>query len=324
MSGGEGEGRGWIVVLVAMGMLTAGLTAAYVAAPFDPPPGHADTGGPDLVDPKHRIAAVTDDGLLVVIDARDGSVAEAVRTGHQIDPVDLEIGTDRETAYTVSAPDGAIDAVRLRTGHHQRRATGRAISLGLISFPQLPRTVERPDVEQLAYVDQGGRGIDAIVLENLTTGEHRRLEAASDDAPFGRIDDLVLSPFDNWLFGIADGGTVLFRLDTERVEILEEAVVARSLRGIERFVDATPFADGVAAIVETGGGDTAVVVIDRQTLDPVEVLLEDAPDRLTAIDADVAANRLLVVTEAGDLLRLSADHGWEPQLLAEDVRLAAW
>lgn len=304
--------------------LTATATVAYVAAPFDASPNErADTGRPGMVEPAHRIVAVRADGSLAVLDAEDGGLSEVVvpAPGTGIDAI--EAGSDREAAYVVR-PGETIDLIRLKTGTDERWADGRSVSLGPVAFPQLARTTPRPEVERLAFVVPGEDG-DEIIVENHTTGDRRRIDAAGPGGrPFTTIDDLVLSPVGNRLFGVADGGTTVFRIDLDRMSTLSQAVTSTVPEG-GRIIDATAFGDGLAAVVRSPAGDAALVEIERRSLTPGQLLLsEDATTDLRTVDADARAAGLLLVTGDSQLLVLEPAIDDAPRLLADGVRLAAW
>lgn len=319
----EHRGRGWVAALAAMALVTAAAVVGYVAAPFDPAPNvEADTGAPDVVDAEHRIVAVDDDGALVILDDRDGTLSEIVRPGVEGELAGLDVTAGHEAAY-VEREDGTIDLVRLKTGEAERHSSGHALALGPIAFPQLPRTVERPKVEQMATV-QTSTGDETIVVENLTTGARQHIEG-DGDGPIERIDHVSLSPFQNRLFGVANDGTALFRIDVDRAESLSQATVVEAPDDVARYGHITPFGDTIAAIVERDGGATELVEIDRRTLEPSDVLLTSDDDgALRSVDADAEATSLLVTTEDGTLLEWTPALGGEPRQLASGIALAVW
>lgn len=216
---------------------------------------------------------------------------------------------------------GVVDLVRLRTGTTERLASGRTLSVGPIAFPQLSRTTRRPDVERLAHVVPGEGG-DEIVVENLTTGDRRRLgPPAVGTRPFGAI-DLVLSPVGNRLFGVADGGTTLFRLDLDRMSELSQAVTS-PVPGAGRILDATAYGDGVAAVVQ-GSAGVELVEISRD-LQPAATLLDhDAAEGLERVDSDARAARMPLVTDRARLVLFDPADGARPRPLADRISLAAW
>ncbi len=319
----EQEGRGWILVLAGMVLLTVAAVVAFELAPFDPPPNErADTGTPGVVRAEYRIVALQDDGSLVILDDRTGEVSEVVRREDAGSVSVLDTTASHKSAY-LTFDNGAIDLVHLKSGEEVHHDTGRATTIGPIAFPQLPRTVPRPAAEQMAFVTDGDGG-DQVTVENLTTGGEHVIEAAG--GALASIDDLVLSPFENRLFGIADDGHTLFRLDTDRSDSLDQAATAGAPADVERYVDATPHADTIAAIVQRADGSTDLVEIDRETLEPTEVLYDAPPDgeRFRSVDADEKATTFLLVTEDGRLLRFAPSKDSEPQALADGVDRAVW
>lgn len=316
--------RRWIITLVAMVALTAAATVAYLATPFSPAPNErADTGRPGIVEAGQRIAVVRTDGSVAVLDARDGALSEVVVPEPERSIGAIEVGSDRQAAYVVRSGE-VIDLLRVETGTGERWADGRTLAIGPVAFPQLARTTPRPDVERLAFVVPGRDG-DEIVVENHTTGDRRRIDASGPgERPFGTIDDLVLSPVGNRLFGVADRGTTVFRIDLDRMSTLSQAVISTVPEG-GRIVDATAFGDGLAAVVEDPAGDATLVEIERRGLTPGQLLLSgDTVADLRTIDADARAAGLLLVTRSGELLILRPAVDDEPQLIADGVRLAAW
>lgn len=317
---GTRESRGWIIVLVAMVVLTAGCTVGYLAAPFETPPAERAGRSPGhTVAPEHRIAAVTEEGSLVLIDGRDGSPTETVVPDGMNEIADLELGSDRETAY-ISERSGppSIGLVRLRAGEDETLGNGAAVTVGPLSYPQLDRDIERPEVDQMAFVRRRD-GTDHIVIENLVTGSRTVLGPRDGSSPFRTIDDLVWSPFDNRLFGIADGGRLLFRLDADRARTLDDAVVNEAAEGT-RWRDATPYGDGLAVIAESA--DRFEILEVERRLEPVGVILDTGTTPLRGIDADSEAAVLLATTTAGELLRV--DRRGEPAVVTNGIRLAAW
>lgn len=312
---------GWIVMLLAMVLVTVLATVGYFAAPFDPAPNaEADTGDPGTIAAEHRIVGLRDDGAIVILDDRDGSLSEIVTPDAGGEVSDLVVGADLEAAF-LGRPDGTIDLLRIKTGLAERHSSGRAVTVGPIAFPQLPRTVDRPAVEQMARVEPAG--VAAIVVENITTGAEHRIER-DDRGSVAEIEDLALSPFQNRLFGIADGGTALFRLEVDRAESLSQATVADAPDDVTRYLDITPLGDAVAAIVERPSGGTELVVVDRRTLEPTDVLFVAEDARLRSVDADATATSVLLTTGDGSLLELSPASGDGPRQLASGIVLAVW
>ena len=331
MSARGGGGRGWMVVLVAMVLLTVGCLVGYLAAPFEPAPAaRAERTGPGVVPAEQRIVAVTDDGALVVLDEGDGTLSETVVPEGMGDVTELEVGGDHEVAYVGRGDDAgserpSIGLVRLRTGEEERTAEGRVPAVGPVSFPQLDVNVERPELEQMAFVSTQD-GIDVVVVENLVTGSRTTIGPRSTgDPPFGPIDDLVWSPSDNRLFGIADGGRVLFWLDADRARSLDEAVVSEPLPDGARWVDATSYGDGLAVVREAGDGRTEILEVGRRRLEPTGRSWSVASSvRLETVDSDPRTSALLATTAGGDLLRFSAAGDDEPVQLSGGIALAAW
>lgn len=323
MSGRE-EGRGWIAVLAAMVVLTAGALVAYLLAPYDPSPNErADTGTPGTVDADHRVIAVQADGALVILDERTGERSEIVTPRTEGTVTVLQTTADLHAAYVVR-DDASIELIRLRTGDSTPFDTGRAATIGPIAFPQLDRTVPRPRAEQIAFVSSL-EGREAITVENLTTGSEHTIEPAPDGRVRGIV-DLALSPFENQLFGVSDDGLALFRLDADLVDSLEQADAVDAPAAVERYVDITPYRDAVAAIVERSDGSTDLVEIDPGTLRPTAVLHETGPEgpRLRMIDADAKATSLLIVTENDRLLAFTPSKDEAPRPLADGVARAVW
>ncbi len=321
----ESSDRGWIAVLAVMVLVTAACAVGYFLAPFDAPLAEAaDTGTNGLVAARDRIVAVTEDGALVVLDRRDGSLSETVLASGVPADTAIDVGEKHEAAYVVgSGTDPVIRSVSVRTGKRKDLASGRLVSIGPIAFPTLARDIQRPAAEHMAWVT-GHDGVDAIDVQNLVTGSTETIGARSQDPPFRSVDDLVWSPFENRLFGIADGGHQLFRLDADRATTLEEAVVADVPDGIDHWIDATPWGDGLAVIGQTSSGATKVVEIDRKTLAVVGTLYAPTDaSALRTVDADSSATELLITTDAGTLLELTDTHE-VPTTLAQRIARAVW
>lgn len=313
-------GQGWVLSLGAMVLVTVACTVGYLAAPFDPPPNReADTGAPGVVAPEQRVVAVRDDGAVVLLDHRTGQVSEVVRPDGLGQARGLAVGGSREAAYAADGDDRIV-LLRLRSGEETTHSSGRAVALGRLHHPNLARTTEVPEVEQLAHV-AGAEG-DALVVENLVTGERHHMGARTDDPPFEEIGDLTWSPFANRLYGIGDGGRTLFRIDTDRARALEDAVDVDRDAGRWRSVAA--LGDGLAAVEERADG-TRLVRVDVGSFETVEVLL--ATDRLPElrwVTSDASGRRLLLGTGEGRLLRWEPASEPEPTELAEDILLADW
>lgn len=322
MSGAGGE-RGWIAVLAMMAVLTAACIVGYLAAPFDPPPtDRVQRSAADVVSPEHRIVAIRDNGTLVLVDARDGEVSDVVVPDGMEGVLTLDVGRSREAAY-LGRDDGTVSVLRLRTGEEDALTNGHLPDVGPMSFPQLDADIERPEVEQLASVVSSGE-TDRISVENLTTGSRTVLGPEGRPPPFHEIDDLAWSPSENVLFGIADGGTVLFRIDADRAGSLHDAVVSDPLPDGDRWIDATAYGDGLAVIHRSAGGDTEIVEVDRRLQRSSVIFRPESPITLTALDADESAAALLITAASGELLHLSSRASEASVLVACCVSRAAW
>ena len=323
----ETSDRGWILVLVGMVVVTAACMIGYFLAPFDAPLAEAaDTGTNGLAPARDRIVAITEDGALVVLDRHDGSLSETVLPPGRLDAdTAVDVGEKHQSAYLVGSGDAAdIRSVSVRSGKQKHLATGRLVTLGPIAFPTLARDIQRPAAEHMAWVTAHD-GVDAIEVQNLVTGSTETIGARSQDPPFRSVDDLVWSPFENRLFGIAGDGHQLFRLDADRATTLEEAVVADVPDGIDHWIDATPWGDGLAVLAQTSDGATKIVEIDRKTLEPVGTLFTPTGSTtLRSIDADPSATALLVTTDDGTLLEVVPGSGDGPTTLAEGIARAVW
>ena len=153
----------------------------------------------------------------------------------------------------------------------------------------------------------------------LVTGDGGSLEAVSDSAPFGDGEELAWRVFGNGLYGIAEGGRSVFRLDVDRARTTDEALV-RPAEEEERWLDVTAYQDGLAALRRTAGG-TEIVTLDGRSLEPVGRPVA-TPTPFSAIDSDRAAERLLGTAETGVLWTLDADDSW--RRLADGVDEARW
>ncbi len=309
----ESSDRGWIAVLVVMVLITAGCVVGYFLAPFEAPPAKAaDTAAPGLVAPEYRIAAITTDGALVVLDRRDGSVSEIVRRSG-FDGTVIDVGHEVGAAYVSGTePTTEIRSVSLRTGTVKHLATGGHVAVGPIAYPELDRNIERPAADQMAFVVRVD-GQDAIEVQNLVTGSTARIAAATADPRIQSIVDLAWSPLDNRLFGIADDGSLLFTLAADQVTAVEEArapsldeaTTASPPGDIDRWVDGTAWGTTFAVIGRTSDGGSRIVEVDRKTLEPVDTLF-DAPagTELTTVTSDPTRSALLATTADGDLLEI--------------------
>lgn len=321
MSAGRRD-RGWIAVLGVLGVLVAGCTVAYLAAPFETPPAErVDRTSEHVVAPEHRIVAVRDDGSLQVIDARDGTVSETILGSGLADVEAVDTGHHRETAYV--AAGGSIRLIRLRTGDGETLARGRAPAVGPLAFPQIDPDIDRPEVDQLAFVRRRD-GVDTVVVENLVTGSRSVLDAGGGDQPFSTIEGLTWGTGGNRLYGIADGGRVLFRIEADRADSLAAAVVSEPLPAGSRWVDLAAGGTGAVGILATGER-TALVEIDARRLAPGTALHRAPPSvELEAVEADPSAGQYLLTTASGELLRFAPDAGDGPTQLATGVVRAAW
>lgn len=308
------KGRGWIVVLVGVVLVTAACTVGYLAAPFDSPPNErGDTYARGSVEPAHRIVAVDDSGAIVLVADRSGEVSEFV-TDELSDITSIDVNAERKTTFVVAS--GQRHLVRLKTGESDAGPTAKALALGPIAFPRLARSTDRPDVERIASIEDR-EGPPVVMLENLETGGRQEL----DDGDFATIDDVALSPLDNMLFGVADDNSTLFSLR------IEESSSLKSAKSVEadgiRYRAITSFGTGLAALIEQGDGTIDLVSVDRRSLGPGDSLLDDTFDGVPrSIDADAEASEILIVTDDDQLWALRADGSLDR--LAEGIVLAAW
>lgn|GEM_PF-1039546 len=271
-----------------------------------------------------RVAAVTTDGRLLVIDSVSGE------TLSELEP------TVSKVSYTeVSAtPDGLTLFVGTQLGgemiHRRDLASGQETYVARGSWPSVS-----PDGRRLAFVGPNASGTygagDTLHVVELETGEERTWPVDPDDPGTGRLSPPRWSPDSRRLVFRAQtkDGSPLLVFDTERGSSVADArtVWSVNIDGISGYLGTTGDLLGVSDADPEGGSlsekglPQRVVALDARTGEVTRDLFELRGAQQPV--ADATGRHVLAIDGDGALHRWS-DGADRPTELANGVAAATW